>query len=239
VSQEEDWELLEDYDFTQKQWENILKPLGNVTVTEKHRQGIIIASVIYQRGRFKKFSFDEFGWLTRPKQIAKCLDQVSIAAANLRIAMRNASTKTGFEIEIPTLGRVSKRGTFLWDRDSWDDLLAQLIALEKTAREKAKYWDELNAPPANVDPARDEAWMCLAEIFVTLTGKEPSASPRFSRKDDESKYADGYGAFVEAFMAAIGQPVGDDEITNFLRTERYCERMQKFLDAHHGLLREP
>jgi hypothetical protein len=238
VSQEV-WELLRDFDFTDEQWKNILRPLGDVTVTDAEREGIIVASVVYQRGEFKKFSYDRFGWLTRPKQIAKCLDQVSIAAANLRIAMRNASAKVGFEIDLPPFIRAPKKETFLWDEDCWADLLAQVSALERTARERAQYWGELNAPPANIDPARDQAWAILAEVFVTLTRRKPSASPRLSKNDSESKYADGYGAFVEAFMGAIGESVGDDEIANFLRTERYRERMQKFLDAHHGLVKEP
>jgi hypothetical protein len=155
--------------------------------------------------------------------------------------MRNASAKVGFMIELPRLRLASEpqTQTSLWNRESWNELLAQVSALEKTAREKAEYCSGLTAPPENVDQARDEAWMRLAEIFVMLTGKKPSASPRFSRNHNQSKYADGYGGFVEAFMGAIGETVGDDEIPNFLRTERYRERMQKFLGAHHGLLREP
>jgi len=96
VSQEP-WELLEDFDFTEEQWKNILKPLGNVTVINKGRQAIIITEIVYQTRRFRKYSSGQFGWLDRPAQIAKCLDQVSTAAAKLRIALRNASTKLNVE----------------------------------------------------------------------------------------------------------------------------------------------
>ncbi len=98
--------------------------------------------------------------------------------------MRNASAQVGFEIEISPLIRAPKKETFLWDRDSWDELLTQVSALERTAREKAQYWDELNAPPANVDPARDKAWMCLAEIFVTSRGE--AANPVSAASGEEA-----------------------------------------------------
>ena len=238
------WELLRDHDFTEDQWKSILKPLGNLSVTEKGRQAIVITEIIFQSRRFKKFSSGEFGWLDRPAQIAKCLDQVSTAATKLRIALRNASAKLDAET-LPHVWAadydavVGQNLSFSRNRERWNELIPQVDSIEKAARDEAQYWRELNVPPANVDSPRDESWMRLAEIFVTLTGKEPSASPRFSRKDNESKYADGYGAFVEAFMKAIGESVGDEEITNFVRTKRYCERMQKFLDAHNGLVKEP
>jgi hypothetical protein len=242
VSQEP-WELLRDHDFTEQQWKSILKPLGNVTVTDKDRQAIVITEIVYRSRRFRKFSSGEFGWLDRPAQIAKCLDQVSTVATKLRIALRNASAKLDGET-LPHVWAadydavIEQNLSFSRHREKWNEFIPQVDSIEKAARNEAQYWSELNAPPANVDSPRDEAWMRLAEIFVTLTGKEPSASPRFSRKDNQSKYADGYGAFVEAFMKAIGESVGDDEIPNFVRTERYRERMQKFLDAHHGLVRE-
>lgn len=235
---QEPWELLRDFDFTDEQWKSILKPLGNVTVTDKDRQAIIISGFLYQTRRFTNFSANQFGWLIRPTQIAECLDQVATAAAKLRTAMRNASEKLDGEI-LPQMWAADKPAaeSLSWNQESWPDLLAQVIALEKTTRDKAQCWAGVKAPPANVDLARDEAWMRLAEIFVRLTGKEPTASARASKTD---RYGSGYAAFVESFMAAIPgeRRLRDDEIPNFLRTERYRERMQKFLDAHHGLLRE-
>ena len=96
VSQEP-WELLRDHDFTEEQWKGILKPVGNVTVTDKDRQAIVITEIVYRSRRFRKFSSGEFGWLDRPAQIAKCLDQVSTAATKLHIALRNASAKLDAE----------------------------------------------------------------------------------------------------------------------------------------------
>ena len=241
---QEPWELLRDHDFTEEQWKGILKPVGNVTVTDKDRQEIVITAIVYRSRRFRKLSSGEFGWLDRPAQIAKCLDQVSTAATKLHIALRNASAKLDAET-LPHVWAadydavIEQNLSFSRHREKWNEFIPQVDSIKKAARDEAQYWSELNAPPANVDSPRDEAWMQLAEIYVRLTRKKPGASPRFSRNGNENKYADGYGAFVEAFMKAIGESVGDDEIRNFLRTERYGERMQKFLDAHHGLLKEP
>lgn len=241
---QEAWELLRDFDFTEEGWKKILRPLGDVTVTDVDREAIIVVEIFYQTRWFQKLSGRQFGWIDRPAQIGKFFDQVSMAAARLRIALRNASAKLNDKtlphVWAAEFAAVIDRNVSLTRHlEKWNELIPQVDWVEKAARDEAEYWNELSVPPANVDSVRDEAWMQLAEIYVRLTRKKPAASPRFSRNDNEHKYADGYGAFIEAFMNAIGESVGDDEIPNFLRTERYRERMQKFLDAHHGLVREP
>jgi hypothetical protein len=127
---------------------------------------------------------------------------------------------------------------FQWGFENWNDFITQLSSLERQAKLKARQWKRAKAPPDNVDTARDEAWGSLAEIYVRLTGTMPKASPRTSKT---GKYAKGFAGFVEAFMAVMPgeDPVGDDEIPNFIRTKRYRERIKKFLGAHHGLVREP
>ncbi len=231
-----------DHDFSEEEWNRVIEPLGSVTVTWKDRSAIVDIGINYLADRSKESAAEQLKLIVRPAQIANCLEGIYKAAWKLRQAMANA--KFGNEI-LPEKyyvtweewsGQTDESEEFKWRLENWDDFITQLSSLERQAKLKARQWKRTKAPPNNVDTARDEAWGSLAEIYVRLTGKEPKASPRTSKT---GKYAKGFAGFVEAFMAVMpGEDrVRDDDIPNFLRTERYRERMQKFLDAHHGLLR--
>jgi hypothetical protein len=238
---QETWELLRDHDFSEKQWRSILKPLGHVRVTAEDREEIVVAEIIYFTKRFEENSYKRFEWITRPAQKAKRLRAIYQAAWKLRTAMANAHFGYDvFQLSPPNSDdRFARTPTFSWSERSWNELIAKVQTLETSAKRKAEFWASAKVPPANVDQARDEAWGRLAEVYIRLTGKKPAASPRISRNDNPARYANGYGAFVEAFMVALGaEPPGDDEIPNFLRSRQFRERMKKFVDAHPGLLRE-
>jgi hypothetical protein len=230
-----------DHDLSDEEWKSITEALGKVAITGKDRSDIIGVGERYLATRSRESAAKRLDLIVRPTQIAERLEGIYKAAWKLRRAM--ASTKFDNEI-LPEKdyvtweewsGQTHESEAFQWRIENWNDFIAQLGSLERQAKLKARRWESIKSPH-NIDPARDEAWGSLAEIYVRLTGDEPRASPRTSKA---GKYAKGYAGFVEAFMAVMpGEgAIGDDDIPNFLRTERCRERMQKFLDAHHGLLR--
>jgi hypothetical protein len=233
-----------DHDFTEEQWNSIIEPLGSVAVTRKDRYEIVSIGENYLDHRSRESAAERLKLIVRPAQIAGCFEDLYKAAWKLRQAMVKA--KLDYETLPPEdyltweewNGQTHESEGFRWKLENWNNFITQLSSLERLTKLKARQWRRTKAPPNNVDSARDEAWGSLAEIYVGLTGAMPKASPRTSKT---GKYAKGYAGFVEAFMAVIPgeDPISDDEIPNFLRTQRYRERIQNFLDAHHGLLREP
>jgi hypothetical protein len=238
---QEPWELLRDNDFTEEQWKGICDALENIHLSAEDRQELVVIKIIYMQNRFKENAAGWFGWITRPAQKAKRLQQVSTTAKKLLIAIQNAKFDKG---ALPPLGESAKQQAALpINRDgmTWGRFIAELIWLEKSSFDDAQRWSRIKAPPANVDLARDDAWGSLAEFYVRVTGDPPTASSRVSRKLNLGDVAGEFGALVAAFSAACAwekSPTGD-QIRGFLRSRQSGERTEKFLNARHGLPKGP
>ncbi len=238
-------ELLRDHDFTEQEWNGIRKSLGSNRLNSKDCEELVVIKIIYTQNRFKENAAGWFEWTARPAEKAKRLQQVSTAAKKLRIAMQNAKLDMdALPLDWQRFGETAEQlaaRPLNWDSLTWKRLTAEVLWLEKASFDNAQRWSLVKAPPANVDPARDDAWASLAEFYVRVTGDPPTASPRASKKDNQGEISGGFGALVASFMAAFPEkksPTGD-EIRGFLRSRQFGERMKKFLDAHHGLLKEP